>query len=146
MNTMNKQIGFSVYHAIGIATLALLSTSCTLMNTESLKKFNCTLDKIKPNPSGFNFKGKSISYFQYNKAKNEIVHIANKELIAKPYGQEKILARSYAAYARDGVLLWGDQGKDSFKNYLTIKTMKKRTIVYSASGDRVIESICKKTN
>jgi hypothetical protein len=147
MNTVNKQIGFSVDHAIGIATLlALLSSSCALMNIESLEKFNCTLDKIKPNPSGYDFKGKSISYFQYKKGKSELVHISKNDFMAKPYGQEKILARSYTAYVRDGVLIWGDQGNDSFNNYLTIKTMKKRTIVYSANGDRVIESICKKAN
>jgi hypothetical protein len=104
---MQKKTKDPIAIGASVITLTILLSSCALITTKSLKKFECTLATVKPNPSGFNYKGKSISYFEYNTGKREIIHISNKQFIAKSYGQEEILARPYAAYERDGILLWG---------------------------------------
>ena len=117
-----------------------LVSSCSIIKGEELKRFDCTLQTISPNPNKNNFKGKATEYYLYNKEKNEIVNIGSKS-----FGNEVIENKTYNAYQKDGSLLWGwlEEGI-SYNNYLKLTTLQLQRVVYDNNGKKIATFTCKK--
>jgi len=117
-----------------------LVSSCSIIKGEELKRFDCTLQTISPNPDKYDFKVLKIVYYLYNKEKNEITHIGYKF-----WDREVILSNTYSVYQKDGSLVWGGiEDGISYNNYLKPKTLQLQSIVYDNNGKRIITSTCKK--
>ena len=117
-----------------------LVSSCSIIKGEELKRFDCTLQTISPNPDKYDFKVLKIVYYLYNKEKNEITHIGYKF-----WGREVILNNTYSVYQKDGSLVWGGiEDGISYNNYLKPKTLQLQSIVYDNNGKKIITSTCKK--
>ena len=124
-------------------SLSLVS-SCSLITGEELKRFDCTLQTISPNPDKLDFKGKGIVYYLYNKEKNEIIKIGSKYLGNK-YQNEEIENKTYNAYQKDGSLVWGGvEDGMSYNNYLKLTTLQLQSIVYGNDGKKIATFTCKK--
>lgn len=120
-------------------SLSLVS-SCSLIKGEELKRFDCTLQTISPNPDKYDFKGYNIGYYLYSKEKNEIVKIGFK--IAD---REVIENKTYSVYQKDGSLVWGGVEEGiSYNNYLKLKTLQLQSIIYDNKGKKIATSTCKK--
>ena len=117
-----------------------LVSSCSIIKGEELKRFDCTLQTISPNPDKYDFKVLKIVYYLYNKEKNEITHIGYKF-----WGREVILNKTYSVYQKDGSLVWGgiEEGI-SYNNYLKLKTLQLQSIIYDNNGKKIATSTCKK--
>ena len=114
--------------------------ACSIINGEELKRFDCTLQTISPNPNKYDLKGKAIDYYLYRKEKNEIIHISHKWL-----GAEEVKNKLNKAYEKDGKILWTrDKEGESYNNYLTIKTLKLKRIIYDGKGNGIADFACKK--
>ena len=94
-------------------SLSLVS-SCSLITGEELKRFDCTLQTISPNPDKLDFRGKGIVYYLYNKEKNEIIKIGSKSLFNQ---SEEIENKTHNAYQKDGSLVWGGAEDGMSYNY-----------------------------
>ena len=115
-------------------------SSCSLIKGEELKRFDCTLQTISPNPDKLDFKGKGKVYYLYNKEKNEIIEIGSKYK-----GVEEIENKTYNAYKKDGSLVWGGvvQGI-GYNNYLNPATLQLQRIVNDKTGKKIATFTCKK--
>jgi hypothetical protein len=113
-----------------------LVSSCSIIKGEELKRFDCTLQTISPNPDKLDLKGKAIVYYLYNKEKNEIIKIGSKYLGNK-YQNEEIENKTYSAYQKEGSLVWGgiEEGI-SYNNYLKLKTLQLQSIIYDNNGEK----------
>ena len=112
-----------------------LASSCSIIKWEELKRFDCTLQTISPNPDKLDLKEKGIVYYLYSKEKNEIINIGNKF-----QGAEEIENKTYNAYQKDRSLAWGwvEEGI-SYSNHLNLATLQLQRIVYDNNGKKIEE-------
>ena len=117
-----------------------LVSSCSIIKGEELKRFDCTLQTISPNPDKLDFKGRVIDYYLYSKEKNELVNIGYKSP-----DREEIETKTYNAYQKDGSLLWGwvEKGR-SYNNFLKLTTLQLQRVVYDKEVKWVGTFTCKK--
>ena len=121
-----------------------LVSSCSMIKGEELKRFDCTLQTISPNPDKLDLKGKGIVYYLYNKEKNEIIKIGSKYLVNK-YQNEEIENKTYSAYQKEGSLVWGGVEEGiSYNIYLKLTTLQLQSIIYDKGEKKIATFTCKK--
>lgn len=117
-----------------------LVSSCSLIRGEELKRFDCTLQSISPNPDKLDLKGKGIVYYLYDKEKNKIIKIGSKYL-----GNEEIENKTYSAYQKEGSLVWGGVEEGiSYNIYLKLTTLQLQNIIYDKGEKKIGNFTCKK--
>ena len=117
-----------------------LVSSCSIIKGEELKRFDCTLQTISPNPDKLDLKGKGIVYYLYSKEKNEIINIGNKYQDVEEIGN-----KTYNAYRKNGSLVWGGvEAGVSYNNYLNTATLQLQEIVYINGEKKIATFTCKK--
>lgn len=117
-----------------------LVSSCSLITGEEVKRFDCTLQSISPNPDKLDLKGKGIVYYLYDKEKNKIIKIGSKYL-----RNEEIENKTYSAYQKEGSLVWGGVEEGiSYNIYLKLTTLELQSIIYDKGEKKIATFNCKK--
>jgi hypothetical protein len=110
-------------YAITVAAiLTSLLGACSQMNAGGLKRFDCTLESVNPDPYRQNSKGDLIMHYAYNKEESKITLISIKSFNINKSGEESIMDETFNAYEKEGELLWKRGGS----HFLAMDTMKLR--------------------